>query len=642
MSQVGELNVRIGADTSGLTKGVNDAKTGLSGLDSSVNKSAISMKELATVALAVGAATAVMVRNAINAADEMGKAAQRVGVTTQELSKLQYAAKLAGISSGELQGALSRLTKGMSDASQGTGEAQKGFQALGIQVSNADGSLKSSADIMGEVADRFSTMQDGANKTAIAISIFGRAGASMIPLLNGGKNAIKDAGDELEKMGGVITPEAAKQAEIFNDNLTRMAEAAKGAANVLATALLPTLNKVLTTMLAINEVKAEKGFWRTVLGLTELGQLIAGDEVETAVLEKMRSILKAQADAVEEASKPGKKGAAPALLGDLNKQKEELQNRIAAIQDSLKTESQLLSDKYQKDQADLKDALAKKLITEEEYNQAIQALQLKHQEKLWDIEATSPEALRLQKLAENVIALENSLKTEEELLIADYERKHELLAEFYTVQGEITAEGKAVMEALELDHQEKLTKIAQKAAQDRVRQEQFAQNAIFSARAAVVNASVGLLNAFAGKSKAAAMAAVALGKALAIAQIIQSTAAAQMRAMAELGPIAGPPVAAKIGLMGKIQAGIVAATGLMEMAGAAGGGGGFNINAAGPTSGGVNTGTTSGGGGGGGGGITGQTVTIQLQGEVFGREQVRSLITQINEAVSDGSVLRLA
>lgn len=640
MSQVGELNVRIGADTSDLTKGISDAKTGLSSLEGSVNKSAISMKELTTVALAVGAATAVMVRNAINAADEMGKAAQKVGVTTQELSKLQYAAKLAGVSSGELQGALSRLTKGMSDASQGTGEAQKGFQALGIQVSNADGSLKSSADIMGEVADRFSTMQDGANKTAIAISIFGRSGASMIPLLNGGKNAIKEAGDELEKMGGVITPEAAKQAEIFNDNLSRMAQAAQGAANVLANALLPTLNKVLTTLLAVNEVKAEKGFWKTALGLTELGQLIAGDEVETAVLEKMKSILKAQADAVAEASKPGKKGAAPTLLGDTAAQKKELQDRIAAIQDSLKTESQLLSDKYQKDQVDLKDALAKKLITEAEYNQAIQALQLKHQEKLWDIEATSPEALRLQKLAENVIALENSLKTEEELLIADYERKHELLAEFYTVQGEITAEGKAAMEALELKHQENLTKIAEKAVQDRVRQEQFAQNAIFSARAAVVNASVGLLNAFAGKSKAAAMAAVALGKALAIAQIIQSTAAAQMRAMAELGPIAGPPVAAQIGVMGKIQAGIVAATGLMELAGAAGGGGGFNVNSAGPTSGGVNTGmgTTSGGGG---TVASGQTVTINLTGEVFGREQIRGLITQINEAISDGSTLRL-
>jgi hypothetical protein len=37
-----------------------------------------------------------------------------------------------------------------------------------------------------------------------------------------------------------------------------------------------------------------------------------------------------------------------------------------------------------------------------------------------------------------------------------------------------------------------------------------------------------------------------------------------------------------------------------------------------------------------------QSVTIALQGERFGREQVRALIAQINDAVSDGAVLRVA
>lgn len=79
---------------------------------------------------------------------------------------------------------------------------------------------------------------------------------------------------------------------------------------------------------------------------------------------------------------------------------------------------------------------------------------------------------------------------------------------------------------------------------------------------------------FAGKNKAAAVAAIAIQKGLSIAQIVANTAAAKMRALAELGPLAGPPVAAKIGLYGKLQAGLVAATGLAQAASAAGGGGG--------------------------------------------------------------------
>src|SRR5699024_1069456 len=46
----------------------------------------------------------------------------------------------------------------------------------------------------------------------------------------------------------------------------------------------------------------------------------------------------------------------------------------------------------------------------------------------------------------------------------------------------------------------------------------------------------------------------------------RSSDLAQMRALAELGPIAGPPVAAKIGVMGKVQAGIAAAAGLAQAA----------------------------------------------------------------------------
>lgn len=78
----------------------------------------------------------------------------------------------------------------------------------------------------------------------------------------------------------------------------------------------------------------------------------------------------------------------------------------------------------------------------------------------------------------------------------------------------------------------------------------------------------GLLDMFAGKSKAAAIASIAITKGLRIAEIVSSGAAAQVRAIAELGPILGPPAAAKIAAFTKVQAGIVAATGLMQAASA--------------------------------------------------------------------------
>lgn len=81
-----------------------------------------------------------------------------------------------------------------------------------------------------------------------------------------------------------------------------------------------------------------------------------------------------------------------------------------------------------------------------------------------------------------------------------------------------------------------------------------------------------LLQSMAGKSKLAAIAVIAINKALAIAQVIQSTSVAVMRAFADLGPIAGIPAAASIKALGAVQIGLIAATGLIQAANVGGGG----------------------------------------------------------------------
>ena len=137
------------------------------------------------------------------------------------------------------------------------------------------------------------------------------------------------------------------------------------------------------------------------------------------------------------------------------------------------------------------------------------------------------------------------------------------------------------------------------------------------------------LQQFAGKSKAAAIAAIAIQKGLSIAQIISNTAAAQMRALAELGPIAGPPVAAKMGLYGKLQAGLVAATGLAQAMGGGGGAGGASPSL------GSGSGTTQPAAP----AMPTQTVSINLQGDTFSRGSVEGLLEQIQSQLDRGGRL---
>ena len=189
------------------------------------------------------------VKTQIDAADATGKMAQKVGISVEELSKLQYAAKLADVDAGQLQVGLVKLSKGMVEAANGTGQARNALAAMGISVKNNDGTLKSSGQVLNDVADKFASYEDGANKTAIAVQLFGKSGADLIPLLNAGSAGIKESADELERFGAVISTNAAKNAEIFNDNLTRLSTVGSAFGKAIANDVMPYLTQLATEFL---------------------------------------------------------------------------------------------------------------------------------------------------------------------------------------------------------------------------------------------------------------------------------------------------------------------------------------------------------------------------------------------------------
>jgi lambda family phage tail tape measure protein len=227
-------------------------------------------KAVAAASAVAATALAVMTKAAINNMDKLAKQAQMAGVTVESLSALSYAANLAGLSQDELTASMVKLTKGMSDAKQGTGEALKGFQALGIEVSK----LGSADSAMEAIAEQFSQMQDGAEKTALAVSLFGRSGAQMIPFLNQGKDGLRAMAAEAEILGKVVGTETAKNAEIFNDSLTRMKSIQEGLTNAFAAQFLPVLNELTK---AFNDAYIEAGGVKS-----EMGKLLVLEVTEWA------------------------------------------------------------------------------------------------------------------------------------------------------------------------------------------------------------------------------------------------------------------------------------------------------------------------------------------------------------------------
>ena len=257
-----KFDMIIAAKTTGQAaiKRMGNSMQGLQGRLKNVRMAALSVntafKAMALI-LTAGAFSRV-VTGAINQADAFGKLSRQTGIAADSLQAYVNAGKLAGVEQATIEKGLRRLAQSQREADQGIKTYSESYEALGISVRDSDGNLKSSEVLLGDIADRFSDMPNGATKAALAMEIFGRSGAQLIPLLNAGR-------EELEKWNYETSEGFAANAEYFNDQLTMLSFGFDGFRKQLADALLPALNSVLEVFRKLFESGNDwEGFFKVV------------------------------------------------------------------------------------------------------------------------------------------------------------------------------------------------------------------------------------------------------------------------------------------------------------------------------------------------------------------------------------------
>jgi hypothetical protein len=179
----------------------------------------------------------------LKSADDLGKAAQAIGMPVEEFSGMAYAAKLADVEIAQLEKGIVKLSRSLVDAgSKPTGEAAEAFKNLGINVRDAEGKLITGREALLRISDRFLAAEDGAAKTAIAYELFGKNAAAMIPFLNMGRGGIEKLEEEAQKLGLTLSKGTSDAAQEFNDNMKRMSKATEGIVLQMTVGMLPALN----------------------------------------------------------------------------------------------------------------------------------------------------------------------------------------------------------------------------------------------------------------------------------------------------------------------------------------------------------------------------------------------------------------
>jgi hypothetical protein len=199
---------------------------------------AASAAVIASVAL-IGKAYGAL-KSAAALTNDIERQARVLGMSTDALQKLQYTAKMADVEAVSLAQGVKLLSRNMEDAAKGSGEASKYFQAMGVSVKDAQGNLRPLDAVMGDVADKFASWEDGPRKIAIALALFGRAGEQMIPLLNQGSSGMRQFGEEADKLGVILSPGLIKKGSQLESNFKKLEASITAIKTSFTLALAPT------------------------------------------------------------------------------------------------------------------------------------------------------------------------------------------------------------------------------------------------------------------------------------------------------------------------------------------------------------------------------------------------------------------
>lgn len=187
-------------------------------------------------------------KSVASAANDIERNAKTLNMSTDSYQKWVYAAKMADVGQETLMNGMKFLTKSMSEANQGTGDAAQAFNLLGINLKDSSGKTKDQQIVLEEVISALGKFQDGADKDALSLAILGRSWMTLKPLIDAGTGSIKGWIEEAKRNGIIVTDsmiKAGSEAENTFKRLGARFEATKLQLAPLATAFGTFLENII-------------------------------------------------------------------------------------------------------------------------------------------------------------------------------------------------------------------------------------------------------------------------------------------------------------------------------------------------------------------------------------------------------------
>lgn len=569
-ASAGTVNVDFTATTLRFVQQLKEVNSSVKGVETGLGK----LKDVAQTALGVlgVGALGAFIKSAANAADELGKTADKVGLTTKQLKAFQIAAAEAGVGLEQANKLLTESQKRLGEAAAGTGEAAKYIKLLGLNVEELQ---KLSPDqLFRTYSEAINGLANRSEQLAAANALMGRSAQESFALIQGGAPALDEAAEFTERLGLALDRVDIKQIEAANDSFGRLAIITQSAAQQFSSGLAPFVEDFsLGVVQATGNLNALSDAGR-ITGAT----LVTAFEISLNAMRSLQSaffglagfVNKTWADLNEIIIRGSAILANPSFLFN-PALRDQLDRAVEASTGSIRASAEANFQAAEeslgkiKSIAQIQEGIVNALESSRARAEAAVAAQAAQ------VEAAKAGGLTL---GDGSIGLDQ----QQQFDIANEAAKaaaEQQKAIFREVTQAFTAE---------LDRRNEAER---DAAAARVDLNLRAEQAILDTKVTTQNAALGLLQALGAKNKAFAIAAIVFEKALAIQRLLmQNTIAAELAYASQLIP--GVPAsiatatAAKASVLaqGRLAAGLIAATGALQIADVTSGGGRAPIGSA--------------------------------------------------------------
>lgn len=181
--------------------------------------------------------------------EELDKASAKTGVAANELAKLHHIAEAMKIEPEALDKGLVKLNRTLAEAAAGKNKnAVEMFRKLHIGIRDASGQVRTADKVLPQMSDAIQRNGNAAVRTRIAITAFGKSGADLIPLLQGGSAELAKMSAEYERYFGKISPQMMKSMREGAEAFDKAELATKGLKMSIGAALMPAITDLLVPM----------------------------------------------------------------------------------------------------------------------------------------------------------------------------------------------------------------------------------------------------------------------------------------------------------------------------------------------------------------------------------------------------------